>query len=81
MSVGPFQILIIALVILVLFGRGRISAVMGDVGKGVQSFRKGLGDDETPAASPGYVDAPGHDATAVTDGPVGSRPASDGRAG
>ncbi len=47
MSIGPFQILIIALVLLVLFGRGRISDLMGDVGKGVTSFRKGLADDSS----------------------------------
>jgi sec-independent protein translocase protein TatA len=46
-SIGPFQILIIALVLLVLFGRGRISDLMGDVGKGVTSFRKGLSDDSS----------------------------------
>jgi sec-independent protein translocase protein TatA len=46
-SVGPFQILIIALVFLVLFGRGRISEMMGDLGKGVNSFKKGLVDDQT----------------------------------
>ena len=45
-SIGPFQILIIALVILVLFGRGRISEMMGDFGKGVKSFRKGLTEEE-----------------------------------
>jgi sec-independent protein translocase protein TatA len=43
---GLFQILIIALIILVLFGRGRISEMMGDFGKGIKSFKKGLGDDE-----------------------------------
>ena len=46
MNVGPFQILIIALVILVLFGRGRVSEMMGDFGKGVKSFRKGLVDED-----------------------------------
>lgn len=46
MALGPVQILIVALVILVLFGRGRISEMMGDFGKGVKSFRKGLGEDE-----------------------------------
>lgn len=51
MSIGPFQILIIALVLLVLFGRGRISDLMGDVGKGVTSFRKGLNDDSSNPAS------------------------------
>jgi len=45
-SLGPFQILIIALVILVMFGRGRISEMMGDFGKGVKSFRQGLNDDQ-----------------------------------
>jgi sec-independent protein translocase protein TatA len=50
-SIGPFQILIIALVLLVLFGRGRISDLMGDVGKGVTSFRKGLSEDSSNPAS------------------------------
>ena len=47
MSVGPFQIVVIALVLLVLFGRGRISDLIGDFGKGVKSFRENLADDET----------------------------------
>ena len=46
MSLGPFQILIIALVILVFFGRGRISEMMGDFGKGVKSFKRGIADDD-----------------------------------
>ena len=49
MSIGPFQILIIALVILVMFGRGKVSELLGDVGKGVKSFRQGLVDDQDPA--------------------------------
>lgn len=46
MSVGPFQIVIIALVILLLFGRGRISDMMGDVGKGIKSFKQGISEPE-----------------------------------
>lgn len=46
MSVGPFQIMIIVLVLLVLFGRGRISDIMGDFGKGIKSFRQGIGEAE-----------------------------------
>ncbi len=38
---------IVALVILVLFGRGKISETMGDFGKGVKSFRKGLSDEDS----------------------------------
>ena len=50
MKPGLFQILIIAMIILVLFGRGRISEMMGDFGKGVKSFKRGLGEEEPSAA-------------------------------
>ena len=46
MKPGLFQILVIALIILVFFGRGRISEMMGDFGKGLKSFKKGMADDE-----------------------------------
>ncbi|VAW00304.1 Twin-arginine translocation protein TatA [hydrothermal vent metagenome] len=46
-SVGPLQIIIVAVVALILFGgRGKISSVMGDLAKGIKSFRKGLKDDD-----------------------------------
>jgi sec-independent protein translocase protein TatA len=45
-SIGIFQILFVALVILVLFGRGRISETMGDFGKGIKNFRAGVSDTE-----------------------------------
>lgn len=51
---GSFSLahwIVVALVVLVLFGRGKISETMGDFGKGVKSFRKGLSDDEAPPAS------------------------------
>jgi len=41
-----FQILVMLLILLVLFGRGRTRDFMGDVGKGVKSFRKALSDDD-----------------------------------
>ena len=44
MKPGLFQIIIIALVFLVLFGRGRIAETMGDFGKGIKSFKKGIAD-------------------------------------
>lgn len=46
MSLGPWQLIIIALVILVLFGRGRISEMMGDFGKGIKSFKQGMNEEE-----------------------------------
>jgi sec-independent protein translocase protein TatA len=46
-SVGPLQIVLVIVVALLLFGgRGRISSIMGDMAKGVRSFRKGLADDD-----------------------------------
>ena len=50
MSLGPWQLIIIALVILVLFGRGRISEMMGDFGKGIKSFKKGMNEDDAEAS-------------------------------
>ena len=45
MALGPWQIVIILVIgVLVFGGRGRISSIMGDVGKGITSFRKGLKD-------------------------------------
>jgi len=52
MNVGPWQLIIIALVILVLFGRGRISEMMGDFGKGIKSFKKGMADEQDSAPPP-----------------------------
>jgi sec-independent protein translocase protein TatA len=40
------HILLLALVVLLLFGGGRVSGLMGDVAKGIKSFKKGLADDE-----------------------------------
>lgn len=40
----------VAVVVLLLFGRGRISETMGDFGKGIKSFKKGLAEDDTPPA-------------------------------
>ncbi|MFY0682479.1 MAG: twin-arginine translocase TatA/TatE family subunit [Thalassovita sp.] len=42
MALGPWQLLIIAVVVLALFGRGKISSLMGEVGKGITSFKRGV---------------------------------------
>jgi sec-independent protein translocase protein TatA len=79
-SIGPFQIIIIALVILVLFGRGRISEMMGDFGKGVKSFRKGLNDDDEKKAEPApaqRIEGPGHEAKPASQAAADPHPAAD----
>jgi sec-independent protein translocase protein TatA len=40
------HILLLALVVLLLFGGGRVSGLMGDVAKGIKSFKKGMADDD-----------------------------------
>lgn len=47
-----WHILIVAAVVILLFGRGKISELMGDVAKGIKSFKKGLSEDETTVATP-----------------------------
>lgn len=44
MQIGPWQILVIGIVVLVLFGRGKVSSLMGEVGKGITAFKKGVKD-------------------------------------
>jgi sec-independent protein translocase protein TatA len=49
-QIGVWQIVIVAVVVVLLFGRGKISDLMGDVAKGINSFKKGLKDEETDVA-------------------------------
>jgi sec-independent protein translocase protein TatA len=48
---GSFSVwhwLIVLVIVLVLFGRGKIPELMGDVAKGIKSFKKGISEDDTP---------------------------------
>ena len=69
--------LIVLLVIALLFGAGRISGVMGDIGKGIKSFKKGLNEDDE-AAAPGASGAPG---AAKPQGRISDERPADQRAG
>ena len=44
MSIGFWQIAIVVVLVVLLFGRGKISSLMGDVAKGIKSFKKGMAD-------------------------------------
>lgn len=46
MSLGIWQILLIVVLVLLLFGAGKLPNVMGDLAKGVKNFKKGLDDDD-----------------------------------
>ena len=45
MSIGFWQIAIVVILVVLLFGRGKISDLMGDVAKGIKSFKKGMASD------------------------------------
>ena len=47
MSIGIWQIAIVVILVVLLFGRGKISSLMGDVAKGIKSFKKGMATDIT----------------------------------
>ena len=54
MSIGFWQIAIVVVLVVLLFGRGKISDLMGDVAKGIKSFKKGMKDpsqEQTDSAS------------------------------
>ena len=45
MGISFWQIAIVVVLVVLLFGRGKISSLMGDVAKGIKSFKKGMSDD------------------------------------
>jgi len=52
MSIGIWQIAIVVILVVLLFGRGKISSLMGDVAKGIKSFKKGMASDVTDETEP-----------------------------
>ena len=58
---GSFSIwhwLIVAVIVILLFGKGRISEVMGDMGKGIKSFKKGISETEDEVRPAARLDSP-----------------------
>lgn len=58
-QIGLPELLIIALVVILIFGIGRISKVGGELGKGIRSFREGLAGKDDDTAKPGDSDQGG----------------------
>lgn len=50
-SLSIWHWILVILVVVLLFGRGKVSDLMGDVAKGIKSFKKGLADDEPSTAT------------------------------
>ncbi|WP_454916915.1 twin-arginine translocase TatA/TatE family subunit [Xanthobacter sediminis] len=70
-SLSIWHWIVVLAVVLLLFGRGKISDLMGDVAKGIKSFKKGMADDDEPA-KPAAPEAPrplpGQTTSATTEG-------------
>jgi sec-independent protein translocase protein TatA len=63
MGLSATHLLLLLVVVVLLFGRNKISDLMGDVAKGIKSFKKGLAEDEqTAAIDPKVIDNPGQQA-------------------
>jgi sec-independent protein translocase protein TatA len=50
-QLGPTELIIILVIIIILFGAGRISKIAGELGQGIREFRKGLTPDEEKKAA------------------------------
>jgi len=68
MSIGIWQIAIVVILVVLLFGRGKISSLMGDVAKGIKSFKKGMASDVTDESEPKNISGDNQDSdNNVTD--------------
>ena len=57
-SMSVWHWVIVAVVVMLLFGRGKVSELMGDVAKGIKAFKKGMAEeDETPAKPSARIEA------------------------
>lgn len=75
MGISFWQILIVAAIVVLLFGRGKISSIMGDVAQGIKSFKKGMKDeDEVTSANREALNAAneGESATEKRDSATGA---------
>lgn len=65
MSIGVWQIVLILVIVLIIFGAGKLPKVMGDVAKGIKNFKSGLAEPEKDAPKEGEPAAKTIDATAT----------------
>lgn len=56
MGLSATHLLLLLVIVVLLFGRNKISDLMGDVARGIKSFKKGLSEDETPTVDTKVID-------------------------
>jgi sec-independent protein translocase protein TatA len=65
---SPLQLMLVLLVVVLLFGKGKVSDLMGDVAKGIKAFKRGMTEEESPSASAQQPTKPlDHEAAARTE--------------
>ena len=67
MSIGIWQIAIVVILVVLLFGRGKISSLMGDVAKGIKSFKKCMATDVTEDVEPKNISENNQDSDTNND--------------
>ena len=67
MSIGFWQIAVVVILVVLLFGRGKISSLMGDVAKGIKSFKKGMATDSTEDLEPKNISESNQDSSTNQD--------------
>ena len=61
MGISFWQIAIVVVIVVLLFGRGKISSLMGDVAKGIKSFKTGMSDDSSSSNDDGKTNSDNSD--------------------
>ena len=67
MSIGIWQIAIVVILVVLLFGRGKISSLMGDVAKGIKRFKNGMATDVTEDVEPKNISENNQDSDTNND--------------
>ena len=67
MSIGFWQIAVVVILVVLLFGRGKISSLMGDVAKGIKSFKRGMSTDATEDLEPKNISETNQDTNTNQD--------------
>ncbi len=57
-GVSIWHWIVVGIIVMLLFGRGKVSELMGDVAKGIKSFKKGMAEEENPPAPAAVAEPP-----------------------
>lgn len=69
-GVSIWHWVVVGVIVMLLFGRGKVSELMGDVAKGIKSFKKGMAEDDAPETAAPPADPKVIDHTAQTANPA-----------